>query len=100
MEIEGAKEIVARLNTSQRIMGFVHDQNAKTSNYTRQHWNITEYIDSNNAHESFSRYLDNFQIGNAPPNGGTILRGLKKNIESYRNLLVYSNFSSERKAMF
>ena len=99
MEIEGVKEIMVRLNTSQKIIGFIHVPDAKTSNYIGQCWNITGYMDELYASESFLGYFDNFQIGNAPPNSGRILRGLKKNIESYGNLLVHSNFSSERKAM-
>ena len=74
MEIEGVKKIVARLNTGQRIIGFVNNQNAKTSNCIRHHWNITEYIDLIHVNKSFSTYFDNFQVGNAPPNGGKILR--------------------------
>ena len=85
MEIEGVKRIVVGLNTSQKIIGFVHDQDAKTSNYIRQHWSITEYMDTIHANKSFLRYFDDFQVGNTPPNGEAILKSLKKNIESYRN---------------
>ena len=51
------------------------------------------------AKKSFLRYLCNFQVGNISPIGGAVLRGLKKIIESYRDLLVHSNSSSDRADM-
>ena len=91
---------MVRVNTSQKIIGLIHDQDAKTSNHIGQYWNVTEFMDEAYANISFLRYFDNSQVGNISPDGDEILRGLKKNIESYGNLLVHSNSSSERKTMF
>ena len=99
MEIEGVERIVAKLNIGQKIIGFVHGQYVKMSNYIRYHWNTTEWMDNMCAKRSFLRYLYNFRVGNVSLNGGAVLRSLKKNIESYRNFLVHSNFSSERADM-
>ena len=56
-------------------------------------------MDKMYANESFLRYLDNSQVENVSPGSEKTLRGPKKIIESYRNLLVHSNFSSERADM-
>ena len=97
MEIEGVKKIVARLNSTQKIIGYVHDQDSKTSNFIREHWNITEYIDVNHARKSLANYLDRFRFKDTTNKKVNILRGVKKNILSYYDLLIHSNLSAEEK---
>ena len=58
------QKVVLRLNTSQKIIPFVHDPDASTSDSICQYWNITGYMDEVYASESFLRYFVNSEIGN------------------------------------
>ena len=64
MEIECVKPIVERLKGNSKIIGYVHDQDAKLTNYMEENWNIKEYIDPNHANKSFTNKFESYKKGN------------------------------------
>ena len=91
MEIERVKEIVVRLNTIQKIIGFAHNQYAKTGDSISKYWNTTEYMDDMYANESFLIPWRNMSPGAAV----TFLSNLgivMNTIFERKTLLIYLNF--------
>ena len=63
------QKVALRLNTSQKIIRFVHDPDASTSDSIKQYWNITGYMDDVYASESFLKYFVNSEVGNILSDG-------------------------------
>ena len=99
MEIEGVKKIVNRLKENRNIIGYVHDQDSKTSNYFRDNWNITEFIDPNHANKSFSGKFSNYNKGKIKNVKKGIFKKIQKDIQKYRQFLIRSNFMAEERVL-
>ena len=97
MEIECVKPIVERLKTNSKIIGYVHDQDAKLTNYMEENWNIQEFIDPNHANKSFTNRFESYKKGNIKNVKKGLLSGVQKSLSKFRHILINSTFDSEQK---
>lgn len=97
MEIECVKRIVQRLKTNSKIIGYVHDQDAKLTNYMKDNWNIIEYIDPNHTNKSFCNRFESYKKGTVKNVKKGLLNGVQKSLSKFRQVLVKSKISVEQK---
>lgn len=99
MEIEGVKNIISELKPLNKIVGYVHDKDAKTTKLIAQLWNITEFIDPNHANKSFHKKFNKFNSGKTKYCTKKSLTGLEKKLSNFKTILAFSNFSKEEREM-
>lgn len=97
MEIEGVKNIISELKPLNKIVGYVHDKDAKTSKLIAREWNITEYIDPNHANKSFHKKFAKYNNGKTKKCAKKALTGIEKRLSNFKTILAFSNFSVEKK---
>lgn len=100
MEIECVKPIVERLKTNSKIIGYVHDQDAKLTNYMKEIWKIQEFIDPNHANKSFTNRFESYKKGNIKNVKKGLLSGVQKSLSKFRHILINSTLDSEQKVSF
>lgn len=98
MEIEGVKKIIEQLKPLKKVIGYVHDKDAKTSKLIRDTWNITEYIDPNHANKSFNKKFIKYNSGKTKKCIKNSLKGLQKRLSKFKTILTYSAYSKEKRA--
>lgn len=97
MEIEGVKKIIEQLKPLNKVIGYVHDKDAKTSKLFRESWNITEFIDPNHANKSFNKKFMKYNSGKTKKCQKGSLKGLQKRLSNFKTILTYSNFSINKR---
>lgn len=97
MEIEGVKKIISELKPLNKVIGYVHDKDAKTSKLIAKEWNITEYIDPNHSNKSFHRKFAKFNKGKAHVSTRKSLTGIEKRLSNFKTILTFSNYTTAQK---
>lgn len=97
MEIEGVKKIISELKPLNKIVGYVHDKDAKTSKLFAEEWNITEYIDPNHSNKSFHKKFSKYNSGKLRKSFKKTLTGIEKRLSNFKAILTFSNLTIEKK---
>lgn len=97
MEIEGVKKIISELKPLNKVIGYVHDKDAKTSKLIAKEWNITEYIDPNHSNKSFHRKFAKFNKGKAHVSTRKSLTGIEKNSQISKRYSLFQTILPHRR---
>lgn len=97
MELACTKKLIEILNYTKKIIGYVHDKDAKTTHLFHEKWNIAEYYDLNHNAKSFKRRFNKANSGKVKGIAKHQLNGISDKLLKFLRTLSKSNFSCDQK---
>ena len=93
MESQGLKALLPRLMTLENVIGYVHDNDAKSRKLiTEAGWDVVEFLDVGHCEKSFERKINNFNRKN-----DKILSEIEDSLKKWLKVLIRHRGTIEEK---